>query len=318
MRRFTFDNGYVQSVFGQRFDANEVQLVARALRALEQTAYSTVYAAAMGRKIVPKDNLVPRGATSHSFKRVLEAGRAKVVDGRGADIPLVDFGIVETDGKIKVIADAFSVSWAEMEGARYSGVPIDTAGAQTARLVMEQELDDLIAVGNTSYGWEGLINHSDVGVVSSGFAGDWETDATAAEMLADLRLLADLPRQRSKNAFKPNLIALSDDHYAAAAIKPFGNDSGINVLDAFKASSSEHGVQAVVPWSKLNDAGAGGANRAMAGYFSPETVKFVLPVEFEMLAPQQKGLDLVTPCVMAYGGLKMIRPVAMVYTDSLV
>lgn len=296
-----------------REDANETVMLARQLLALESRFYETLFAPTKARKLIPVDQSVPAGATSHSYARLEQYGAADVVDDFAADLPRVDLSMTETQGAMKTVAASYAVSLQEMRSAAFAGLPIDSMKASSARLAIEQKINALAFAGESDYGFDGFCSHPSVGVATPTVTAGWVA-GTAANCLKDLKIIADLVRDRSSGVFEDGLtMVMHSALYAACKTKAFGSDANErSVLDHFLSQSASHGVTEVeyLPTGQI------AAGRVMVYKKTPEVCQMVIN-EAELLSPQWDNLAMKVPAIARFGGIKFRYPIAAVYVDSL-
>jgi hypothetical protein len=179
----------------------------------------------------------------------------------------------------------------------------------------------MLAFGKTTsqpgvdLGVTGLCNHADVTVKTDQFT-VWAATDTADALLAELQKPATVINGvvRNKGTLLPDTLLLAPSMFDIIANKPVGNTSDMTVLRWFLANNPY--IKQVAQWQKLETADSGSdSQRAVMYRRSPEVMEGVVPVQFEQLAPQPEGLEILTNCLARAGGVKIYHPEAMLYID---
>jgi len=161
---------------------------------------------------------------------------------------------------------------------------------------------------------EGLLNNADVvalGIVAGTF---WVLGTTtAAVMLGQLNAAAQLIVTATNEAFIPDTVILPTYSYGVLAATPYGVDSTVTALNYLKTNSPY--IRNVVSWYRGTGAGAASVNRGVIYKRDPEVLEGVVPLQFEALPPQARGLEMVVPVVGRAGGVKFYHPEAARYID---
>lgn len=300
-------------------DANEVFLFAKSLEQIETTVYEYKYPDQIARDIVPTGSFgFDPGVeviVTYSYDTV---GMAKLIHYYGTDdLPEPQLlGYRDTLTPYPFGAQ-YTVSIDDVRKSAFAGRPIEPLKAKETRGMIERRINKLIAEGDTEVGATGFVNNANVPLmtaVGGDVTGDWET-ATPQEIYDDLCAMADKVRLQSRGVHKANTIVLAPTSFAFAnnAIMP---NTSRTVLSAFLENNSD--VRQVLQWEFLEDADAAGTGpRAVAYTKDPENLRAVEVQPFEQLAPQAKGLVMVTPCHAKCTPTQVLRPLSMVYIDGL-
>jgi hypothetical protein len=302
---------------GKRMDAGETAFFARELESIKVQIVEAEYPTLLARQVIPMGSGVDPGADTYTWREFDRSGLAKVISNYATDIPDVEEQGKENKSSIESIGIGFSYSIQDIRAAAKVGRPLQARKAMLAREEAERTIDDILALGDSTRGVPGFLKTTGVPLLTVGVNGSWLTSATAAEMLADLRLMEFTVWKQSKKRHKPDTLLLGLDQYAKIASTPVNElRPEITVLDAFLASSTS--IKTVEAWEKCDGAAANNTStRAVAYEKSNSNMEAFVPVEYESFPPQAKGLMFSVPGHARVGGTVVYRPLSMVYCDVL-
>lgn len=304
---------------GRRVDANETAIFARQLEYIFTQTYDVEYPELQARSILPIVSGIPSGAELHTYSQFDSVGKAKFVDSHDTDFPTVEVKGLQFTGKIKSIGAAYQYTLQELRAAAMAGFQLDATKARMARLAVETLLDQVAAYGDASTGLLGLTNATNVPATTK-VGATWDT-ATPQVILADIRRMFSKIWLGTKTTHRANTLLLDSTNYDQLANTDFAIVSGTttlvgsgNLLNYVQANVP--GLQRIIPWQRLDTAGADGKARIMALDLNPNVLGLVIPQEFEQSAPQNAGFSTKTLCHMRTGGVVVRYPLAVTYMDG--
>ncbi len=310
-----FESMGVKKNDGVRFDANETSMFTRSLEYLKAKVYEVLYPAYKARSFVPPSpESAPRGANTITYRVFDMFGMAKLIANYSQDLPRVDVTAAEYTQKVYSIGDSYGFSVQDVASAAMSGIPLDSMRAKMARRAIEAKIDDYIAVGDSALGVKGFTNNTNVTLAVFPNAGLFAT-LSSAQITENLNHIANLIKTGSKEIFACTDILLDSVSHAVANSMPVGGDNQMTVLRSFMLNHPE--IKSVESWTKLSTAGAGGIPRCVAYQKDPEVCCTNIPLEFEQLPPQARGLEFITNCHARIGGVEMHQPLGVVYADVI-
>ncbi len=196
-----------------------------------------------------------------------------------------------------------------------AGAQLDQRRARAARRSIEQQIENIAALGNAKAGLRGFAKHPNVPLVAPD-TGTWAT-ATADQIVGDLNKLPTSIIDTNKETFIPDTLAMDISRYNLIAVKRMSStgDTGKTVLEAWLESNPW--VTNVGTWNKLALADAAGTGPRLVCYKRDEEVLTLeIPQEFEQLPPQAKNLAFQVPVHARCGGVIVYYPIAMAYMDG--
>jgi hypothetical protein len=296
---------------GQRLDAGETALLAQQLEYAETTIYETKIAPAKATQYIPIDGTIPEGADSWSYNLWNGFGMAKIIHSYADDLPMVGRYATKYTGPIRSMGAAFGYSIQDIRAASFAGVPLSTDLGMQARRVIEMFTDEILAVGEETSGLPGFLNNTNITDVTLP-TGTWAS-ATSAQILADMHFLVDTVKDQSRDNFVADTFLFDDDSWNIVTSTPYSTTIPDTILDIFLKQKKT--ITNVDSWWRLNTA-ASGSPALIAYARTPEVVDGILPVPFEMMPPQAKGLGFHVPCHGRVGGCRLRYPIGAALTDD--
>jgi hypothetical protein len=296
-----------------RFDAGETAFIARELLALKAKLYNVEYPTLMARELFPTASDVEPYAENIAYQQFDVYGKAKLVANDATDLPKVDASKKEFQTPVRTLGDAYSFTWLDMQRSAKMRQPLVETRARRARSAIEEGIDDVLAFGDADSGLLGGTNHSVPTITAAAAA--W-AGATAQQIYDDMANALIRIITNTKGIHRGNTIGLPLASYAIAATKPWNatNATNLTVLQFFLQNNP--GVS-VVPWYKLDTAGAGGVKRMMVYDKNPDVIEGQVPLDFYEFPPQATGLAMVINCIARVGGVQVRYPKAIEYVDGL-
>lgn len=311
-----------------KLDSNQNVFFARQLEDFDTRNYEVLFAGLLGRRYIPHVEGVAEWANVHTYRMYEMVGAAKVIGPDSNDLPRVSVKAKEVSRTIKEIGVSYSWKVREIQQAAATNTPLDSLTVQAARTAVAREVDDLLAIGNSAYGIEGLLKTTGVQLVAPGTksgtgAGTAWIRAVAVspdEILADINNLVAQTRARLKQAggetpvFARFTILLDTANYGYIATTPRSPNSDTTILKY--ALQNNPWLESIEEWSQCDAADHDNTNcRAVCYPRDPMALGALVPQEFTALAPQESGLDIIVPATGSCGGTIVRYIVAVSYMD---
>jgi len=309
-------------VLVQHFDANETVFLERELTQLRARMFEVVFPELIARQLMPFATDIAPSAETFSYKIMKPVGEAKFIGHNSKDLPRVDAVASEMLGKVHPIGASYGWDVNELKEAARLNIPLSDVKAKTARTAVERAIDEVLATGNlgdsaqqTGLTLTGMTNSADVIAqgISAGLYWFAATPPTPTAVLNDLNAMVRTIASRTRNTWNANALLLPTLHYQYASQTPFSTVSGQSILSVFKQNNES--IKMIRPWYRLDAAGVSGVPRGIAYQLDPMVLEGVVPQEFEQLAPEARGLEILINCTARCGGVKIYQPTAMQYID---
>lgn len=303
----------------KHLDAAENYFFSRQLESIKQQTFDIVYPDKMGRFYVPVSNDANPGAQNVTYRQYDAVGRAKIVAERARDIPNIEMTGLEFTRPVRTVGALFEYTVVELRGAAMANIPLGTLKAMRCREAIEEELDSIAALGDATFGIaDGLLNSAAVPQQSvpngASAAPEWNTK-TADEIIADISAAISRVRAATLDTQRPNTIILPPAQHALISTTPRAATSDTTIYEFVLRSFPD--ITTIGSWYRLTGAGVGPSDRMVVYRRDPMVLTQDIASEFEMLAPQEDGLNIQVVCMARTAGTALYYPLAADYSDDI-
>lgn len=219
---------------------------------------------------------------------------------------------------LRLLGQEISYTSVELERSQLTAQPIDVQKFNAMNIMYQMNTDEMIYVGDTQVGAEGLLNSSLVSVGSAA-TGSWAT-ATPDEILADVNEMIETAWAASGYAVCPDKVLLPPAKFAYIASQKVSNAGNISILQFLEENSISLRVNGrkvdIQPVKWLTGRGTGGADRMVAYTNQEDKVRFpMVPVRRE--TPYYLGIKFNAPYIWAFGEVEFPYPETVIYRDGI-
>lgn len=252
-------------------------------------------------------------AASVTFFQQDQVGRAKFINGKGDDIPLVDILRNKFEQGILDAGVGYSFSFTEIGQAQMLGMNLSAEGAIAARDAFEFLVDQVAHIGDASVGVEGLLNTTGITSVA---AAQTIALATPDQILSTVNSNLTAIWNGTKGIDMPDTIIMPMAQYGDIATRRLGaGDGAMTVLDFIKAKNiytAETGQQLTITASHYI------TNNRMVIYRNvPEVVKMYMPMPLTFMPPQARALQVDVYGMFRFAPINIRRPGSFRYVTGL-
>lgn len=307
-------------------DASESTVFARELLAIRAGMFEQKFPDLLAMSFIPRMGGVKDTDTEATYRTVTEYGKTNVGGSYSTEAPRADVSFSEaTPQKIRPLTAAYGYDFFEARVAAATGSNMQAHKASAARRAIAQEVDRILTFGDTTRYGATLYGLANLGVVdtlaftaATGLSGSKTFELkTPDEVVADLFNIANAMVSNSRGVEVPTDLILPLSTYNYCATRRMGDGIGNTILEHYKQNAVY--ARNVSAWHVLDAAPASEwtGKRMICFKKDPEVLEYILPVEFEQLAPQLRGMETVTPCHARIGGVVLRRPKALSYGDGI-
>jgi hypothetical protein len=224
---------------------------------------------------------------------------------------------------LRALGQEVSYTSIELERSQLLGQPIDQQKFDGLNLMYQMSTDEMVYVGDTAVGAEGLVNSALVtsGAVANGAAGSstWATK-TPDEILADVNGLIQAAWQASGYAVCPDKLLLPPVQYAYIASQKVSSAGNVSILTFLEDNSISLRVNGrkldIQPVKWLTGRGASGKDRMVTYTNDENRVRFpMVPIRRE--TPYYLGIKFNAPYIWAFGEVEFVYPETVRYADGI-
>lgn len=298
-------------------DAAQSVFFDKQLEYIRSNIFEYKYPALKGRLYLPVDSSAGDGIDTITSRQEDSVGQAKVITDYAADLPRADVYTGEVNYPVRDLGISFGYSIREIRAAARAGVDLSGKKARAARKGAEQSLDVIAATGDATAGLPGFINNALItpaNVANPGGGTAW-TAKTPDQIIADLNEGVSTMRNATNGIHGDALTVLLPEAQYTLLAQTRMTDLDTTLLKFFLGTSPF--VKEILPWWRLDGAGAAGADRMVFFERDPDVVQLVIPAEFEMFEPQAESLNFVIPTRLVTAGVHIHRPGAIAYRDGI-
>lgn len=287
-------------------------------RNIEARVYEKRYPEYNYASVVPVVTEGNQWAIGTTFFSVDVAGEAKVLSGKGTDVPFVSSRRDQASHDFWMIGSGWEWTIEEVNQASMYGIPLQSTDAMTAAMAVERKLYDTAMTGEAEKGATGFVNSADVARFDAAVDLAAATPAQAAAIVNDALSQVSIQTNEVERA---DTIAISPATFRKWASQSQGaGDGTLTVLEFIRANNiytAETGQQLrIVTNRALSAAGDAGKERLVAYRYDSDVLRFHLPMARTVLAPRQTSLmGFEQGLIARTGGTEWRLPKAAVYTD---
>lgn len=168
-----------------------------------------------GLTLFPQDSSVPLGARTHTARRRLGRGVARIFRG-SSFVPRVNLGFLEQTFGVIYIVCGVGQNHFEQLSMDFAGIASHQENLRTAKRAVEERVNEVVWRGDTASKVYGVLNYPDLAKQELPLAYDDSPGSpldlgnyTREDLVLQLMDLGSTPRIRSGTRFKPTRLAVS-------------------------------------------------------------------------------------------------------------
>ncbi|MEL7299364.1 MAG: major capsid family protein [Pseudomonadota bacterium] len=261
--------------------------------------------------LIPVDTQAPEFAASVTFFAQDHTGRAKFINGKGSDVPLVNLSRSKFEQTVNMGGIGYDFSLEEIGAAQDANVKLSTEGANAARQAYEQHVDAVALSGEDQLGVEGFFDMT--GVTSTAASKTFAT-STPQEILAELNDELTAIYKGSLGVDMADTIVLPLDIMGRLSSTQLAPESDMMIIDLLRRSN----IYTAETGRELNITGSHRlSGKAVIYRRDPAVVKMHMPMPLRFIAPQPVGLSIVTLGMYRFAPVNIRRPGAVRYLTGI-
>lgn len=223
---------------------------------------------------------------------------------------------------LRLLGQEVSYSSVELERSQLLGQPIDAQKFNALNTIYQMATDEMIYVGDSAVGAEGLVNSTLVTLGTVRLVGGspkW-IHKTPDDILRDVNDMITAAWQASGFAVCPDKLLLPPAQFAYISSQKISTAGNVSILTFLEDNSISLRVNGrkldIQPLKWLTGRGTGGADRMVAYTNDEERVRFpMVPIRRE--TPYYLGIKFNAPYIWAFGEVEFVYPETAVYRDGI-
>ena len=263
-------------------------------------------------RLIPVDTSANPFALSVTHFSQDSAGRAKFINGKGDDIPLVNISGSKFEQTVNMAGVGYSFSLEEIGAAQMMGRNLSNDGAAAARLAYEQFVDAVAFTGDATIGVEGFYNMTGV---TTAAAGATFTASTPDAVLAIINTALTAIETASLGIEVADTIILPLKA-GATMERRLADGSDTTILD-FIMRANRYTRQTGLPLTIEFDWRLDALNKMVVYRRDPQVLKMHMPMPLRFIPPQSVNLEIKVLGMFRFAPVNIRRPVAVRYVSGV-
>jgi hypothetical protein len=304
---------------GVHLDANESIFFVTELSHIKSHIWEINYPQMKARQLIPVSMEADPADEDIKYEEYDKTGLATIISDYSKALPRVDVIAKRWSSPIVSIGCSFGYNLQELKRAAKTGKPLDQRRAMAAREAHLREENRLAWFGDANTGLVGLLtaaNITPVAIAADG-AGSKKsfTKKVPLQILRDLNQIANTPANLTLGIEVADTMLLSKPVYNYIAITPVSSlDPSWTILKAFKENAPD--IKEVEWIPELSAFSADGDNSVIADAIlvyckNPLKLTMEVPMDYEMLPPQEEGMEFYVPGYGRFGGVIIYKPLSI-------
>lgn len=262
-------------------------------------------------EMIPIDTSANPFAASVTHFSQDSVGKAKFVNGKGDDVPLVNILRQKFEQGVNMAGIGYSFSLEEIGAAQALGQNLSSDGAEAARMAYEQLVDEVAFVGDTTLGIQGLYNMTGV---TSAAAGATFAASTPQGILTIINTALSGIMTSTIGVELADTIVLPLAEYARIATTQLAAESDVTVLD-FVRRANVYTTQTGQPLMIVADRRL--TTQMVVYRRDPQVLKMHMPMPLRFIAPQAVNLEVKVLGMFRFAPVNIRRPGAVRYITGV-
>ena len=296
---------------------------------LDKKLYEPLFSVTWGRDIKLRSGITMANESTSFIRSTIGAVGTQNATGKPwispntTTLPGVSINGERVTLPLRLLGQEVSYSSVELERSQLLGQPIDAQKFNALNTIYQMATDEMIYVGDTAVGAEGLVNSTLVtsGSVPNGGGGSplW-INKTPDEILKDVNDMITAAWQASGFAVCPDKLLLPPAQFAYISSQKISTAGNVSILTFLEDNSISLRVNGrkldIQPVKWLTGRGTAGADRMVCYTNDEERVRFpMVPIRRE--TPYYLGIKFNAPYIWAFGEVEFVYPETAVYRDGI-
>ncbi len=292
-------------------DAAESVFFERELEHRKSKTYDVIRAPLKAFELIPVSTEAGAGAESIVYEQYDSTGIAKIIANYADDLPRADVKGKEFTAMVKSVGNSYGYSLQEVRAAQMAGKSLEQRKANAAGRSQREKWNKIAFFGDEENNLPGWLNNPNVpsAPVAAGSSGDTEwVNKSPSEKLKDMNDAANAIVALTNGAEIPDTLVLPIEQYSDIASTARSDTSDTTILEYFLKNNPY--IKSVEWANELAGAFPGGTDGFIVYRRDPDAMEFEMPVSFEQLPVQEKGLEYLVNCHSRVAGTIVRYPLS--------
>lgn len=278
---------------------------------IEAQVLKKPYPAIRYAEMIPVDTSATPFAASVTHFSQDYAGRAKFINGKGDDIPLVNISNTKYEMTVNTAGVGYSFSLEEIGRAQQLGMNLPSEGADVARLAYELFVDEVALAGDATLGIEGLYNTTGI---STSAAAQTFAAGTPAQVVATINTVLTSIRTSTNGVEMADTIVLPETQFGDIVSRALGPEGMTTVMD-YVQKNNVYTKKTGLPLNIFSDYRL--TNKMVVYRRDPTVLKLNMPMPLRFIPPQMVNLEVKVLGMFRFAPVSIRRPGAMRYVTGI-
>lgn len=290
----------------------ESAYTARQLEALRPGVIAQSFPEFTWSKMLPVNTQVSNGAEQITATFTTQSGEVLVSRDMKGIIPRSDMATDQSTLQFYSIMNSYGYTFQEARAAMMAGLPLQAAKATNAREQLERKLDDMMMVGDTATGMQGLLSITGVATYSiptTGTGGSklW-VNKDADQVILDLASPAKAMAAATLGIEIPDTMVLPISARDDIGSRRVGDGTSVTILNYFLNNNPYiRGDNQIMVTPKSETLGSGSTRLGIVYKKDPSKLEAYVSQPFEQFAPQTVSMEVTTACHIRHAGVFCYR-----------
>lgn len=297
---------------------------------LDKKLYEPLYSVTWGRDIKLRTGITMANESTSFIRSNIGAIGTQSASGKPwispntTTLPGVSINGERVTLPLRLLGQEVSYTSVELERSQLIGQPIDSQKFNALNILYQMNTDEMVYVGDTAVGAEGLLNSTLVTAASvtadgSGSSTLWSTK-TPDQILRDVNDMITAAWSASGFSVCPDKLLLPPAQYAYIASQKISTAGNVSILTFLEDNSISLRVNGrkldIQPVKWLTGRGTAGADRMVCYTNDEDRVRFpMVPIRRE--TPYYLGIKFNAPYIWAFGEVEFVYPETVIYRDGI-
>lgn len=263
-------------------------------------------------RLIPIDTSANPFAASVTHFAQDSVGKAKFMNGKGDDVPLVNIKGSKFEQTVNMAGVGYSFSLEEIGAAQQLGTNLSSDGADAARMAYEQFVDAVAFLGDTTIGVEGFYNMTGI---TTAAAGATFAASTPDAVLAIINTALTAIETDTLGIEVANTIVLPLK-VSGSMERRLGDGSDVTIYE-FISRANRYTRQTGLPLNIEFDYRLDALNKMVVYRRDPQVLKMHMPMPLRFIAPQAVNLEIKTLGMFRFAPVNIRRPKAVRYVSGV-
>jgi len=303
--------------------AQAIHFVTNNMQAIQAVVEEILYTDFRLDEYFPIVTNIPEGVRSYAYRVTNRYGKGKFIDNSGKDAGTASVSLQTVPYNIE--RGGIIPNWndADLRSAAFTGIALDTKTIEAGTEGCLDHIEEVGLLGNSAYGFEGLINNSDIPASGSAKTiANMSPDEMVAFIQTNVAAIIAQTSEVMSRIIKGGLtIYLPLAQETLIGDTKLADDASKTVWEYVKVNNqwsrrtgTELKMQTV---AELAGAGDGGSDRCLFGFNNERIMEMAMPIQPRIVRTIERHYGIDAPMEYQISGLNVKRATAMRYVDDI-